>query len=95
MVFGLLALLIPIGVFAQNEPPVANDDSALAPKNTSVAINIVGNDNDPGGALNLSSVTVTTASVNGGAVSHGDGTITLLHQNSRHLPGDEYCRGER
>ena len=75
MVFGLLVLVIPIGVFAQNEPPVANDDSAITPKNTYVTIDVVGNDSDPEGALNLSSVTVTMPPAHGGAVSRGDGTI--------------------
>ena len=79
MVIGVLVLLVPIGVFAQPLPdqtPVANDDSAITPENTPVTINIVSNDSGPEGALNPSSVTITTPPTHGDAVSHGDGTIT-------------------
>lgn len=76
--FGLLVLLVPIGVFAQpllNQTPVANDDSAITPKNTPLIINIVSNDSDPEGFLDLSSVTITTPPTHGEAENHGDGTI--------------------
>ena len=75
MVFWLLFVLIPIEVFAQNRPPVAEDDSVITPENTSVTINVVSNDSDPEEALDLSSITITTPPGQGGAVSHGDGTV--------------------
>ena len=82
MVLGLLVFLIPGRIFAQtpppNQPPVANDDSANTLKNADVIIDVVSNDNDPDGTLNLSSVTPLDTTTGAGGVVHynGDGTFT-------------------
>ena len=83
MVLGLLLLLVPGTMSAQtppaNQPPVANDDSANTLKNVDVIIDVVSNDNDPDGSLNLSNVTpLDTTTGAGGAIHYnGDGTFTF------------------
>jgi glucose/arabinose dehydrogenase len=46
--------------FAENAPPTASDDSATVEAGNSVTINVLSNDEDPDGALNASSVRVTS-----------------------------------
>ena len=88
-VFWLFFVLIPIEVFAQNRPPVAEDDSAITPKNTPVIIDVVCNDSDPEGALDLSSLTITTPPAHGEAVSHGGG-IVIYTPNTDFVGSDSF-----
>ncbi len=48
-----------------NIAPTANDDSAVTDEDTPVVIDVDANDTDPGNDLNLSSIEVTVAPVNG------------------------------
>lgn len=57
-----------------NEPPVAVDDAAMTDEDTSVTIDVIGNDSDPNG--DSLTITATTAPSNGSIVDNGDGTIT-------------------
>ncbi len=43
-----------------NEPPAADDDSATTDENTAIAINVVANDRDSDGTLDLRSVSIST-----------------------------------
>ena len=55
-----------------NDPPIAVDDNTSTTINTSVTVNVLGNDSDPNG----DQITVTTASASHGTVTiNGDGTI--------------------
>jgi hypothetical protein len=59
-----------------NTPPVAVDDTATTPQNTSAAVNVLANDTDADG-LNPASVTVVHAPVNGAVlVNTTTGAIT-------------------
>jgi hypothetical protein len=56
-----------------NQPPVAVNDTANAPRRTSaaytpVSINVVGNDSDPNGNLNPATVSIVAAPNKGGSV---------------------------
>lgn len=61
---------------AENEPPVAVNDTATAVRNQSVVINVAANDTDPDGTIVPSSVAIVTSPSKGPAVSNGDGTVT-------------------
>ena len=79
MALGFCLLLLPCGIFAQtppaNQPPVAVDDEAVTTKDTPVTIDVVNNDSDPDGVLNLASV-ANTSPANGTVLYNGDGTFT-------------------
>jgi len=76
-ILGLVDLLIAsleIAAAPANLPPVANDDSATTPENTSVIIPVLNNDGDPEGD---SIIITSVGSGNSGTTSdNGDGTIT-------------------
>ena len=60
-----------------NLPPVANDDAAMTPLNTAVAVDVVANDTDADGNLDPTTVTITSAPISGGtAVDAITGAIT-------------------
>jgi FtsP/CotA-like multicopper oxidase with cupredoxin domain len=59
-----------------NSPPVANDDSASTPKDTSVTIDVLDNDVDTDGTLDTTTVTLTSLPGDGQATVNQDGTIT-------------------
>ena len=69
VVFGLAVLLAPVGVFAQNTPPVAIDDSVITPPGTEVNINVVAN--DIAGTLPLGEPTLVDSD------PHNIGTLSL------------------
>ena len=75
IVFGLMGLLAPPGASAQdNQPLVANDDSAITAREIPVDIHVLSNDSYPEGQLSV--VTVTTAPSHGTAAPDGNGTFT-------------------
>ncbi len=59
-----------------NIPPVAIDDTATTDEDTSATIDVVANDSDSDGSLDISSVSVVSSPANGTAVYNGDGTFT-------------------
>ena len=61
-----------------NTPPVAANDNVSTPFNTPITVNVLGNDSDPDGTLNASSVNVTVQSPNGTtSVNSSTGAITF------------------
>ena len=64
---------VSVQVFPQNVAPLALDDALDTAKNTNVQINLIANDTDSDGALQLDSVTITQQPVFGtlGAVTSG------------------------
>ena len=80
LVFGMFIFLLPCGVIAQsNTAPSAVDDEAVTAKNTSIVIDVAGNDSDPENNLNQNSADLPTppeGPSNGTAVGNGNGTIT-------------------
>jgi hypothetical protein len=57
-------------------PPVANDDATTVPEDTSVRIDVAGNDTDREGALNLGSVAVVRGPARGTATVDLTGQVT-------------------
>jgi FtsP/CotA-like multicopper oxidase with cupredoxin domain len=60
----------------ENEPPVANDDSATTDQDVAVTTDVLANDVDSDGTLDASTVTVVSDPTDGDAVVNPDGTIT-------------------
>lgn len=58
-----------------NSAPVASPDSASSSNDAAVAINVLANDTDADGAINPSSVKVTSNPAHGSAVVQSDGSI--------------------
>jgi large repetitive protein len=58
-----------------NTPPVAAPDTANSSNDQAVTINVLGNDSDPDGAIDPSSVLVTSGPSHGTAVVNANGTI--------------------
>jgi gliding motility-associated-like protein len=50
--------LVTINVIPVNDPPVANPDPGTTPEDTPITINVPGNDTDPEGGLDTTSVTI-------------------------------------
>ncbi|MFQ5401591.1 MAG: Ig-like domain-containing protein, partial [Anaerolineae bacterium] len=61
---------------AANNPPVANNDSAVTNEDAPISINVTANDVDIDGAINHSSVTIVTPPLNGTLLNQLDGTLT-------------------
>lgn len=58
-------------------PPIAADDGATTDENTTVTINVIGNDQDPDGSTaGLTVVSVNTSGLLGTVTINGDGSIT-------------------
>ncbi|SNT20903.1 gliding motility-associated C-terminal domain-containing protein, partial [Ekhidna lutea] len=65
-----------------NETPVAMDDAATVDEGATVSIDVVANDSDADGSLNLGTITIVSSSSNGSLVDNGDGTISYTHDDS-------------
>lgn len=74
---------IYIEVAGRNDAPVAVNDQYLATRNTVLVMNVLGNDYDLDGTLNLASIVVTSAPAHGAATPLADGTI-------RYTPATSY-----
>jgi gliding motility-associated-like protein len=72
---------VSITVNPQNDPPQANDDLGTVNEGGSTTIDIVANDTDADGTLNLNSIFIGNV-INGITVDNGDGTITFTHNGS-------------
>lgn len=77
---------VTINVLASpaNVAPIANDDFAETPRNTTITVTVTANDEDPDGTINPTTVVVTTGTVSqrgGIVVNNSDGTITYTPPN--------------
>ncbi len=62
-----------------NEPPIANDDTATTDEGTSVGIDVVSNDADTDGLLDLSTVHITQSPASGTVSVHpSSGVVTYM-----------------
>ena len=70
---------------AVNDPPVANNDdftsTPVAEGGTLTNLNVLANDTDLDGTLNVTSVLIT-GNTNGVATANGDGTVDFTHDGS-------------
>ena len=67
---------VTITVADVNDPPVAVDDTDSTPEDTPVTTDVLANDSDVDGTLDIGSVTVTVAPANGTVTVNADGTVT-------------------
>ncbi len=63
-------------IVAGNKPPVAADDNAVTAVDTPVAIDVLANDSDPDGTLDVTSVKIKTDAVHGTTSVNSDGVVT-------------------
>ena len=73
---------VSITVTVVNDPPVANPDSESTAEDTAVLIDVIGNDTDPDGNLDPTSVNTSCLGCvvpsDGLLINHGDGTFTYI-----------------
>ena len=74
---------------AQNTAPIAVDDSARAEEGTGININVLNNDTDPDGDININSLSILTPPPNGEVFLHADGSIGY-HPNDGFLGFDSF-----
>ena len=74
---------------AQNTAPIAVDDSARAEEGTGININVLSNDTDPDGDININSLSILTPPPNGEVFLHADGSIGY-HPNDGFLGFDSF-----
>lgn len=80
---------VTILVNSVNDAPVAVNDNVQTVVNLSIDINVISNDFDVDGLLNLSSVTITSMVSNGSLTNNGDGTISYT-PNAGFVGVDEF-----
>ena len=73
---GSATATVSITVNPLNDPPEAVDDNGTTDEDTAVIIDILGNDLDIDGTIDLNSITVTNPPTNGSFTDNGNGTIT-------------------
>jgi hypothetical protein len=60
----------------ENQAPVADVDTATTPRNTPVTFSVTGNDTDPDGTIDVTTVDIVRQAKRGTVVANGDGTVT-------------------
>ncbi len=65
-----------------NNPPEATDDSSSVNKGGNTTINVVANDTDADGTIDVASVAIVGVPPNGTAMANPDGTVTYTHNGS-------------
>lgn len=74
-ILAMVVVLVPGGLFAQNQT-IALDDSDITPPNTPVTIDVVANDTAGNGTFDLTKITNITDPANGTVEYNDDGTFT-------------------
>jgi len=72
---------VSITVIPQNDPPFTVDDDAVVNEGDTVIINILSNDTDPDGTININSVLIGNIT-NGYTTDNKDGSVTFIHDGS-------------
>jgi len=67
---------VTIAVGSVNDPPIANDDTVLTDKDTSIPIKVTLNDSDLDGTIDRATIVIADAPASGTVQITGDGTIT-------------------
>jgi len=70
------AATVTIAVGSVNDLPIANDDTVLTDKNTSLLIEVTLNDDDPDGMIDRATIVIADGPASGTVQVAGDGTIT-------------------
>ena len=67
---------VTLTIQAQNDNPLANNDSVTTAEDTTVTIDVIANDSDIDGSLEASSIAIVSNTNHGSSVVNNDGTIT-------------------
>ena len=81
---------VTIQVTAENLGPVAVNDADTTSEGVAVVIDVLGNDNDPDGTLNVATVTVSTPAANGATVVNGITGAVTYTPNSAFVGMDSF-----
>ncbi|APG59408.1 HYR domain-containing protein [Christiangramia salexigens] len=73
---------VNITITPQNDAPVAKNDVLTLNEGEAKDVNVIANDSDIDGTLDLTSINITTPPSNGTLVDNGDGTIEYTHDGS-------------
>jgi hypothetical protein len=73
---------VSLTVTPVDDAPTAVADSTTVAEGGTVGIDLVSNDLDPEGALDLTSIQVVSGPANGSVVVNGDGTVSYTHDGS-------------
>jgi hypothetical protein len=73
---------VTITIEHDNQPPVANDDTATVDQGGSTTVDVKANDSDPDNTSDELTVTIETQPINGTAGVTGDGEIVYTHDGS-------------
>ncbi len=77
--------MVNISINALNDNPVANNDVTSLNEGGVVIIDLAANDTDADNVIDLNSIGITAAPVNGAIVVNADGTVTYTHDGSETL----------
>ena len=80
---------VNISINPVNDAPIAQDDAPAVDEAGAILINLVANDTDSDSAIDLNSVVITTAPVNGALLINSDGTVLYTHDGSE-TTGDSF-----
>jgi parallel beta-helix repeat protein len=80
---------VTLTVTPVNDAPIAVNDTANVDEGSSVVIDLAGNDTDIDSSLDLTSIVITSAPVNGTLIDNGDGTLIYSHDGSETV-GDSF-----
>ncbi len=72
------------------DPPVANDDFYVLQGNSPAPINILENDTDSDGSIDLTSIEIVTQPTNGTVTTNPDGTINFVADGSGYMGLDSF-----
>ncbi|MBZ0326128.1 MAG: T9SS type A sorting domain-containing protein [Altibacter sp.] len=75
--------VVSIEITPVNDAPIANDDSLVVVEGESGDVDVVLNDIDVDGSLDLGSISIIDSPVNGSLIDNGDGIITYIHDGSQ------------
>ncbi len=73
---------VRLAIIPVNDLPVVGQDAATVQEGATTRIDLVANDFDADGFLDLSSITIVRAPSHGVAVLNGDGTVDFIHDGS-------------
>lgn len=76
---------VNITITPVNDAPVAVSDAATLSQGGIKKINLISNDSDSDGTLDLGSIEIVLAPTHGSLVKNGDGTVTYTHDGSNTL----------
>ena len=90
--FGLISNVATVALQVTASPPIANNDTAFTPANTSTAINVLANDSDlnAGGTLNPRSVVIVSSPSDGSTSLNTNNGVVTYTPNANFSGEDQF-----